>query len=239
MKRVLVAGGAGGVGEGIVRQLLARGHAAIVPSRSAAKLAELRARLGLGERDPRLTTIAGDVGDVAGAAAVRDRALAEFGALDAAIASLGGWWSGEPLTRIPPEVFDTVMNEMLRTHFVFARTFVPVLQAQGYGRYIGIGGDAADIAIPLSGPVCMAAAAQAMMTRVMRLEIPEPAVDILELLVEGPVRTRYNDGVAAAAWISADEIGAVAADLVEAGRSASPAVTRQGAVVRMRATGTA
>ena len=37
MARVLVAGGAGGVGEGIVRHLLRAGHFVVVPSRSQAK----------------------------------------------------------------------------------------------------------------------------------------------------------------------------------------------------------
>ena len=238
MKRVLVAGGTGGVGEGIVRALLARGHAAIVPSRSAAKLADLREQVGMrDERDRRLVTFVGHVGDVEGAEAVRDYTVAEFGHIDAVIASLGGWWAGETLTEMASASWDGVMNEMLRIHYVFARTFVPVLRAQGGGRYIGIGGDAADIPIPLSGPVCMAAAAQLMMTRVLRLETPEPTVDILELLVEGPVHTRHNDESAAPGWITSEAIGSVAVELVETGRTSDPATTHHGVVARMHPPG--
>jgi 3-oxoacyl-[acyl-carrier protein] reductase len=232
MKHVLVAGGAGGVGEGIVRSLLAAGDLVIVPSRSAAKLERLRHDAGA--RGDNLVTFVAHIGAVEGAYEVRERIAREVGHIDALVPSLGGWWEGA-LLDVSPSVWDAVMNEMLRTHYVFAHVFLPVIRAQaGGGRYIGIGGGAAYHPIPRSSLVSIAAAAQAMLTRALRAEIDDPAVDILELLVDGPVRTRDSEDIAGPDWITADDVGRVVAELVADGRTSDPATSVAGPLLRMR-----
>jgi NAD(P)-dependent dehydrogenase (short-subunit alcohol dehydrogenase family) len=235
MTQVLVAGGAGGVGEGVVRALMHEGHTVIVPSRSAAKLALLRERLGADPPDRgTLVTLVGQIGDIDGAAQIRDRITREFGRIDVAIASLGGWWEGLSLIDVSLDVWDAVMYEMLTTHFVFIRTFIPMLIRQGGGRYIGIGGGAAYFPIPKSALVCIAAAGQLMMTRALRAEVPEREVEILVLVVDSAVRTRDSEAVAEPDWITADEIGRVVVDLVAHGRTDAPSTRSNGPIIRMR-----
>ncbi len=230
-KQILVAGGTGGVGEGIVRNLLAVGHRVIVPSRSDARLERLRSAVDDAEK---LVTFSGEIGTIDGALAIRDRIAREIGRLDVLIPSLGGWWEGG-LLDATPAVWDIVMDEMVRTHYVFAHVFVPVLCAQaGGGRYIGIGGGAAYYPIRNSSLVSIAAAAQLMLTRALRHEIDDPAVDVLELVVDGPVRTRDSEHLAAPGWITADEVGRIAAELVEHGRTSDPSTRTAGPIVRMR-----
>jgi NAD(P)-dependent dehydrogenase (short-subunit alcohol dehydrogenase family) len=237
VKTILVAGGAGGVGEGIVRALLRAGYTAIVPSRSEAKLALLRTRTEPDRRGPgRLATLIGHIGEIEGAAALRDRIRTEFGRIDVAIASLGGWWEGQRLIDVEPEVWDAVMDEMLRTHFVFARVFIPALQQQGGGRYIGIGGGAAYFPVPSSSLVSIAAAAQLMFTRALHAENDDPNLDILELVADGPVRTRDSEPIAQPDWITAEDVGRIAADLVATGRTTDPATETTGPIVRLRPT---
>lgn len=238
MATILVGGGAGGVGEGIVRFLLRAGDAVIVPSRSAAKLDLLRERLGRSVSVEKLTTIVAQIGEIEGAEALRDRLLREFGRIDVAVASLGGWWEGGPLTEMPAEAWDAVMNEMLRTHFVFARTFIPMLRSGGGGRYIGIGGGAAYVPIPRAAPVCIAGAAQLMMTRALRAEAEDDAVDILELVIDGPVRTRESEELARPGWIELDEIGPIVVELAERGRTRDPRAQTDGPIVTMRSLAT-
>ncbi|HEY0132663.1 MAG TPA: NAD(P)-dependent oxidoreductase, partial [Nannocystis sp.] len=55
-KRCLIAGGTGGVGEGIVRAFLNAGATVFVPSRSAAKLDALAGSIAAKPRD-RLVTL--------------------------------------------------------------------------------------------------------------------------------------------------------------------------------------
>jgi NAD(P)-dependent dehydrogenase (short-subunit alcohol dehydrogenase family) len=234
VKTVLVAGGAGGVGGGIVAELLRRGHRAIVPSRSAAKLGLLRERLAAAAVDASpLQTFVGAVGEYAGACAVRDRIVSEHGTIDAVVASLGGWWEGR-LLEMTPEEWDAVIHEMLGTHFIFARVFVPMLAAQGGGLYLGIGGGAAYFPVPRSAPVSIAAAAQLMLTRALCEEVADTAVQILELVVDGPIRTRLSEHIAQAGWIENERVATIAAELIERGKTDDPAAKTSGAIVRMR-----
>lgn len=231
MKQILVAGGSGGVGEGIVRALLGAGHRVIVPSRSAARLERLRRHV---DDDASLITFIGEIGTEAGALAIRDRIAREIGRLDVLIPSLGGWWEGSLVTATPA-VWDTVMDEMLRTHFVFAHVFIPVICAQpNGGRYIGIGGGAAYHPVRNSNLVSIAGAAQLMLTRALHQEIVDPAVDVLELVVDGPVRTRDSEHIAESGWITAGDVGRVVLDLVAEGRTNDPATHTTGPIVRMR-----
>jgi NAD(P)-dependent dehydrogenase (short-subunit alcohol dehydrogenase family) len=231
MKQILVAGGTGGVGEGIVRALLDAGHRVIVPSRSTERLDRLRRDVGGGTA---LTTFTGAIGTIDGARTIRDRIASEIGRLDVLIPSLGGWWEGG-LLDTAPAVWDAVMDEMLRTHYVFAHVFMPVIRAQtGGGRYIGIGGGAAYHPIHNSSLVSIAAAAQLMLTRALRREIDDPAVDILELVVDGPVRTRDSESIAGPEWITADDVGRVVVELVTHGKTTDPGTRTAGPILRMR-----
>ena len=202
-----------------------------MPSRSETRLELLRRTL---DGDPSLVTFSGEIGTIEGALAIRDRIARDIGRLDVLIPSLGGWWEGG-LLDATPAVWDTVMDEMVRTHYVFAHVFVPVLCGQpGGGRYIGIGGGAAYYPIRNSSLVSIAAAAQLMLTRALRHEIDDPAVDVLELVVDGPVRTRDSEHLAAPGWITADDVGRIAAELVEHGRTSDPSTRTSGPIVRMR-----
>jgi NAD(P)-dependent dehydrogenase (short-subunit alcohol dehydrogenase family) len=231
MKQILVAGGTGGVGEAIVRALLGAGHRVIVPSRSETRIDRLR-HDAAGSQE--LVTFTGEIGTPEGAQLIRDRIAREFGRLDALIPSLGGWWEGG-LLDATPAVWDVVMNEMLRTHYVFAHVFVPVLRAQtSGGRYIGIGGGAAYHPIRNSSLVSIAAAAQLMLTRALRREIGDPDVDILELVIDGPVRTRDSAHISAPDWIAAGDVGRVVVELVTDGTTRDPATHRSGPILRMR-----
>jgi NAD(P)-dependent dehydrogenase (short-subunit alcohol dehydrogenase family) len=217
-RTVLVAGGAGGVGEGIVRALLAStASTVIVTSRDPARLALLGSRLSGYAASRRLAGIVGDAGDPAGADAIAQRVRAEFGGIDVAIPSLGGWWEGGPLVKIDIAKWDAVRTEMLDTHVVFARTFVPELMRRAGGWYLGIGGGAALQPIRNASIVSIAGAAQLMLTRALALELAERDVRINELVVNGPVRTRESDAIAGTDWITADDVGAVIAELVNTG----------------------
>jgi 3-oxoacyl-[acyl-carrier protein] reductase len=238
VRTALVAGAAGGVGEGIVRALLADDELRVVAtSRDPGRLALLEQRVGGGERAGaagRLVTIAGDAGDPAGAAAIAERVRAEFGPLAVAIASLGaGWWEGPPLLETAPAAWDTVMREMLTTHFVFARTFVPELLRAPGGLYLGIGGGAAFHPMPGASIVSVAAAGQLMLTRALASELRGADVRIAELAVNGPIHTRESTAFADPAWITADDVGGVVAELVRDGRTSWPRTRVEGPVVVM------
>lgn len=85
-KTVFVVGGAGSVGEGIVRSLLRAGATVFTTSRKPEKLEMLRDRLDDVATD-RLKGIVGNLGDFEQAEKLRDQILAQSDRLDAVVLS--------------------------------------------------------------------------------------------------------------------------------------------------------
>src|SRR5438105_1137320 len=162
----LVLGGAGFVGEGIVRSFLEEGAFVIVPSRSPERLQGLRQLLGPLANE-RLVTVPANTGTVAGAEALRGQILAKMGRLDAVVASLGGWWQGPKLVETSVEELGKVLSDNLLSHFIAARTFIPALARSPGSTYTFIAGLAAEVPSAGSGPVSMAMAGQQVLQRVL------------------------------------------------------------------------
>jgi enoyl-[acyl-carrier-protein] reductase (NADH) len=87
--------------------------------------------------------------------------------------------------------------------------------------------------VPNASIVSIAAAAQLMLTRALAAELADRDVRILELVVNGPVRTREWEAVAQPNWITANEVGTVVAELVNDGETRWPVRRHHGAIVVM------
>ncbi len=196
---VLVAGGAGAVGEGIVESFLAADWRVLVPSRSQARLDAQRDRLGSPEN---LTGVVGDVGEQLGATALRDQLKAEGVRLNAVVASVGGWRSGPLLVDTPLDDWRSVLDGNLTSHLVLAQAFLPMLPPGG--AYTIIVGDSAEAPVRGAGPVSVAASAVLMLARSLALESAGKGVRV-NALVLGPVKTRRTSG--RYDWVTAGEVG--------------------------------
>ncbi len=206
-KITLVAGGAGYVGEGIVRAFLKEGATVIVSARNTQKLEELRGLLGELASD-RFISILGDFVQLESAEHLRDEILNQFGRLDAVVASLGGNWQGnQPLTQVSMEDWQQYLQSNLTTHFVAARTFLPVLAQNKGSSYTLLGGGAGQTAIPNYSLVGIPAAGQLMLAKVIIEEMKGSGVRINEVVVHSLVATRATQGQSQPEWITADEIG--------------------------------
>ena len=204
----LILGGAGYVGEGIVRSFLEEGAFVIVPSRSPERLQELRKVLGTAATE-RLVTVPANTGTVAGAEGLRDQILQRMKRLDAVVASLGGFREGAPLVETTLEEFGKVLNDNLLSHFIAARTFIPVLKPGA--TYTFVAGLAGEIPQARTGPVAVAMAGQQILQRVLAEEMRDSGVRINELLVKSVLsRARGEPGPET---LTAEEVGAFAAKL--------------------------
>jgi NAD(P)-dependent dehydrogenase (short-subunit alcohol dehydrogenase family) len=211
MKTILVAGGAGEVGEGIVRQLLAKGHRVVVQSRSMKKINELQDLLG----DPEmLVAVQGDIGDEEGVAKVRADIRAMGNGLDGVVATIGSWWSGPKLVDLDLNTYLRVMHDRLTTHFLVARTFLHEIQNHEGSSYTFIHGASGFIPIPKSGPVSIAGAAQVMMKDVFAKEMEDKPVRINLLSMMGSIATRSHPSDDPDA-ITADDVGSYVAYLAD------------------------
>lgn len=204
----LVAGGAGAVGEGIVRSFLDAGATVVVPSRSEDRLRSLRERL---EEPKGLLTLEGDVGSPEGAVRVRDRALADAGSLDAVVASVGGWWQGSHLVDTDPDTWHRVVDANLTTHFSVARAFLPVLRDRPGSSYLMIIGDAADHPVKGASLVTVTSAGVLGMFRSLVHEHSGTQVRI-NALYPGPLITRDRPE-GKPEWLTAAEVGSYAGQL--------------------------
>jgi 2,3-dihydro-2,3-dihydroxybenzoate dehydrogenase len=233
VKTILVTGAAGGIGASIVAALLENADSRVVAtSRNAGRLDALRARIGP-ERGARLTPVVGDAGDFAGAAHIAARVV-ELGGADAAVAILGrGWWTSGPLLELAPAEWTAVLDEMLTAHYAFARAIVPVLAMRPGSMYLSIGGGAAFGPVRDAGLMSIAAAGQLMLTRVLAREAGASAPRVLELVINGPVNTPDAQDSADPAWITADEVGRVVAQLVLHGVTTWPGIRAEGPTLVM------
>lgn len=215
-KKAFVAGGAGGVGAGIVRVLLDEGATVMVSSRSQESLQALQASVASPDR---LIPVQDDVGDSSRSDAIRSRIQSELGALDIAVASIGGggWKLGIPLLDLAESDWQRVMNDGLTGHFVAAKTLIPTL-VQG-GTYILINGGAALAPIPKLGPMCVVALGQVMIKDVLAAEIPASPARISTLMLNSIIVTERNRHAARPEWVTAEDVGRAAVHLVMGGES--------------------
>lgn len=207
-KVAFIPGGAGNVGEGIVRSFLQAGAIVAVPSRKAEKLAELRGYLGDIATDERFIPIVGEISQIDDAERIRDQILKRFGRLDIVVASLGGWWFGnKPVTEVAIAEWQQYLNSNLTSHFIAARTFLPLLKEQKGSSYTLIGGAAAEVPIPNVSLVSIPAAGQLMLAQLLIAENKNSSVRINEVIIHSWVATRASQENSQPTWITADDIG--------------------------------
>ncbi len=223
MRTAMVAGGSGGIGEGVVRAFLGLGWQVVVPSRRTANLETLKQDLG---SPARLTLLEGNVVDPDDATDLKNQLLEHFGRLDALVVSVGGWWQGQTLLEVDIETWETQIRRILTSHFLIARTFLPALIDSGRNPSATfIGGSASEDPVPGAGPTCVAGAGQIMLVRALAKELADSPVRINELIL-GPVATRKTPDPDPT-WISADDVGTACAAL------ATETSTRRGEVIHM------
>ena len=202
---IVVLGAAGGVGEGIVDELLRAGARVLAVSRTAARLDQLAERLA---RPRHLELIVGDVSSEEAAAALVQSAKRAAPRVDGVVASIGSWWEGPPLTRTPLADWNAVLAERLTSHFLAAKYFIPIIvETSPRGFYLSIGGSHAEVARPNSGPVSVASAAQVMLTKVLRAEAVQANVRIQELIIWTTIATRAHAGEVDPSWITPNDVG--------------------------------
>lgn len=206
-KIAFIAGGTGNVGEGIVRAFLQQGATVITSSRKMEKLDRLRDLLKDTSTE-KLVTMTADLGDLASTEKLRAEIIGKYNRLDAVVASIGGTWQRNvPLTEVSMDEWQQFLFTNLTTHFVTAKTFLPILAQTKDSSYTFLGGGAADTPIPNYSVVGIPAAGQLMMARVIMQEMADSGVRINQVIANSLVNTRSSQDEAQPSWLTAAEIG--------------------------------
>lgn len=202
-KIVFIAGGTGGVGEGIVRYFTKQQATVIVTSRSETKINRLKEYLGVHAHH--LYPIFGDMTDEQDALRIRDEMINKFGKLDLVVASIGAWIQGRKLTEVSKQMWDQTMQNNLTSHFIIGKTFMPIVKRGG--SYIFIVGLSAYQTYPGTGLVSIAGAAQLMLSKAFSADLKHEGIRIYDL-VFGPINTRTRPmQYRSADYVSAEDIG--------------------------------
>ncbi len=203
-KSALVAGGTGGIGEGIVKVLLEGGWTVFVPVRGQETGERLKAYVGGGER---LSIVKADLSVREDVTALHERIRGETPSLGLVVVSVGSSYYGYSLHKIPQREWERLISENLTTHFNIQHEFLAQLHEQNEGTYVTLTGPEADFAHPETGLMSILAAAQKMMARVEALETSGTGVRVFSVTSSRPIATRARGEQGGPDWIHPEELG--------------------------------
>ncbi len=201
MKTIAVIGAGGGVGGAVAEQFLAAGYQVIAIARDTGKLAALEAA---GAR-----AMVGSVATEAAAAALRD----QLPSIDGVVVSVNRSREERRLVDQSADWLIESLRDNLASHFIAAKTLIPVIQPGGL--YLSIGGGSADFAWPGHGHISTSQAALRMMIQVVAKEFSSTPVHVRELMIYSMVRTRDMEAVTAPGWIDASAVGQRCVEILE------------------------
>ena len=208
----VVAGGSGGIGEGIVAALLRAGYRVYVPTRPGDHSGRLSEYFGDADE---LRLIQADLCDESAVAAMQEAILHEEERIDAVVVSVGADYYGYRMHRMPREDWDRSIQDNLVTHFNTQRVFVEQLRRQNHGVYVTLIGPEAESIRPDAGVLSIMAAAQKMMARVIAHEAFDSNIRVHTLTAHTTIRTRSRGNEANPDWISAEDLGNYVLRLLE------------------------
>lgn len=166
-KNIIVAGGLGGVGSGIAKVLQENNMRVIIPTRNFDNITTDIEEY-FSEASEKVVYIEGDISDENDAVRIREKILTTYGKIDGMVASLFGWWQGEKLVNMKKSEWEYVISQILTSHFVVAKTFLPYIDEGG--SYTFVAGLTSKNAVPNSGPVSVGNAAELMLRKVFSVE---------------------------------------------------------------------
>lgn len=164
-KRVLVTGGARGIGAATAHAFQARGALVAIGARNAASYEAFISRPGAARAWPAI----GDLRDQAGARAVVAAAVAALGGLDVLVNS-AGVFAEVPIAAVTQAYWDDTLAVNLGGTFFCSQAALPALIASG-GNIVNVASDAGLIGYPLGTVYSAAKAGVVNLTRAMAVEL--------------------------------------------------------------------
>lgn len=217
---LIILGATGGVGRGVVRAALERGHPVVAVARHADALDALK----LEHPGADLATLPGSVASDAEGAALAERLRELRRPIAGIVASVCGSTSSGRVLDQPAAFLRRKLDEDLLPHLAAARHLLPLLSEAGHGNYLLIGGPGSEHPWAGYGHRSIGAAALRMLARVLHDEARALNVRVQLLAIDVPVCTGANRKHASSRWPSALAIGQQAVALIERSPPDTPVV---------------
>lgn len=181
INRVVVTAAAGGLGSTMVRRFLAAGHKVVACDLHLASLEKLQTA------DGRLLLVTGDASSETDVATVISAAQQNWGGVDVLVNNVG---IGGP-TAEPEDITLDQWNETLRvnltSHFLFARTVIPLMKRSASGLIVNISSSSAKTGLPLRLPYVVSKGAVMSLTSNLARELGPHGIRVNAIL-PGPIR---------------------------------------------------
>jgi NAD(P)-dependent dehydrogenase (short-subunit alcohol dehydrogenase family) len=131
---VVITGATGGLGRFVTHRLAELGARLVLVGTDEDKLAELGNGLPQSYKD--WLAVPADLIQPDSADKVLQAALARFGRVDVLLHFVGGWSGGKLVVQVQAEDIAGMLQQHLWTTFYLAQTFVPHMNANGWGRLV-------------------------------------------------------------------------------------------------------
>lgn len=136
-KRVLVAGGTGGLGQAVSLAFLEQGATVLVTYRHQQEFDALKNTAGANA-----SRLSGHNVDVLDENAIKTF-VAQQGRIDVLVNAVGGYTAGKPLWEMDGKALDLMLSLNVRSGYLLARALVPVMLQQGSGALVNVAATAA------------------------------------------------------------------------------------------------
>ena len=189
-KTAVITGGASGIGLATAKRFAASGANLVLGDIEEAPLAA--AVRGLTDQGARVIGVAGDVAQEADVFAMRDAALAEFGAVHLVFNNAG---VGGGLTiGTPKAIWDWVLGVNIDGVVNGVNAFVPLFLEQDEGHVINTASEAGLVGVAGSGPYCASKFAVVGLSEALFQELALTGKNVhVTVLCPNFVRTRINE----------------------------------------------
>jgi len=214
-QRFLVTGASRGIGRALAETLVDAGARLVISARSGKDLQKAADELmerASGVAGAAVESVRGDIGLVADAELMVERARQRFGGIDVLVNNAGVMNDPAPIADIPAEVWDDVLRINVTGTANVIRAALPIMEAQRAGVIVNVSSTWGRIAAGRVAPYCASKFALEAMTQSLAEEVGEGivavalnpgviATEMLAVAVEGDVSMYPTPESLAPKWL--------------------------------------
>jgi NAD(P)-dependent dehydrogenase (short-subunit alcohol dehydrogenase family) len=209
----LITGATGGLGQSVVRAFTEAGAVVVGVGSHAGEKREAAIRSILtDDANKRFTLRTANALEDASVAQVVNDALTQHGRLDILVNGIGGYHAGEPVTELPLESWQRMLDLNLRPTFLFSKYATRAMVAQHWGRIVNVSSRAAHSGRKNAAAYATAKNAVITLTEAQAEEVRDAGVTvnaILPSIIDTPTNRTNMPNADTSRWPTADQVARV------------------------------